>query len=544
MKKCKKQIVLLLVVLFIISIFSSGCVVSQSRSSDNADDTKSTDTSSTTSIDAPIDKPPTKVTMFFGDAGIAFPTEVDVSNNPFLNLIEEAANVDLEMIQPSYADFQTKFNLTMASGNIPDIVHCWFHADINKYGVEGAFCDWEELISTSPTLKKYYTEDMLDMMRADNGKIYGLYTLSNGNPTGTYARIDLIREVYGDKSPVTPDEWFEVMSLVKEKYPDSVPLSSRGGFMMMDMFFKAFGSQVDGNGVKMQTTDDNRYIWAFEYPQTRDAIMYHRKLYENGLLDTTFVTNTPTDLENRINEKNMMVWRGDSAAVLNRQQEFAKLGNTKAIVGFVNNPIAPGIDPKLAYWAGSPLGWHILSVSSEAQNKDAVLRVIEAFLDPEISEKISWGREGIEHFTRQDGTRLVDAQASADTYYRNAYLFMRQYWYAESMNVRMATVLPKMDSDQAAEFSKVWKSGIEIRDRESAMVPQITDASFVPTIADFVPKSAEAKEESKNIMYRAVMGEISMEDYDSMVKEWLDKYKYITDAYTEELQRVARERGQ
>jgi ABC-type glycerol-3-phosphate transport system substrate-binding protein len=334
------------------------------------------------------------------------------------------------------------------------------------------------------------------------------------------------------------------MSLVKEKYPDSVPLSSSGGFMMMDMFFKAFGAQVDGNGVKMQVTDDDRYIWAFEYPQTRDAVAYHRKLYENKLLDETFITNTSAEFTNRIMEKNAMVWRGDSAAVLGRQQQFAQAGNTKAIVGFVNNPIAPGVSPRLAYWSNSPLGWHIISVSEASPNKDAVLRVFEAFLDKDIMKEISWGREGIEYFVRQDGSKVLDVETNAKTSYRNAYLFMRQYWYADSMDVRMAGVLPTMDPNQASEFSKVWKSGIEIRDKESAMVPSITNASFVPSIAEIAPKSAEAREESKNIMYRAVLGEISMEEYDSLVSQWLKEYKYITDAYTEELQKVIKERGQ
>lgn len=543
MLKFRKQVIYLLVSFLLITILTAGCVVSETVKKDEPKPTAAP-TTTKAKVDEPKVVPPTKLKMFFGDAGISFPDDINKSDNPFLNIIEEAANVDLEMVQPTYADFETRFNLMMASGEIPDIVHCWFHADINRYGAEGAFLNWDDLVAKSSTLQKYYPKDVLDMMRTDDGNIYGLYTLSNGNPTGTYARIDLIREVYGNKSPVSPDDWFEVMSLVKEKYPDSTPLSSRGGFMMADMFFKAFGSQVDGNGVKMQTsTNIDKYMWAFEYPKTRDAVEYHRNLYMNELLDKTFVTNTPTDLLNREMERNMMVWRGDSAAVLGKQQQFSDAGNTTAIIGYVNNPIAPDVEPRLAYWGLSPLGWHIVAVSADSPNSEAAVRVIEAFLNIELSEQISWGREGIEHFIRQDGTRLLDIEASTKAYYRNAYLFMRQYWYADSMDVRMANVLPKMNVDQASEFSKVWKSGIAVRDKESAMVPQVTNASFVQTIADLVPKSSEAIEESKNIMYRAVMGEISMEDYDSLVDQWLKKYKYITDDYTKALQKVNEERG-
>ncbi|MDD2502609.1 MAG: extracellular solute-binding protein [Clostridia bacterium] len=541
-KKLRKQIALVIAVLLCIIITATACTpASTDQTPEKTPEPKKT--AAPTKEPEPTEEPPTKLTMFFGDAGIAFPSDVDVSDNPFLNIIEEAANVDLEMIQPSYADFQTRFNLLMGSGELPDIVHCWFHADINKYGAEGAFANWEDLLPQSPILSEIYTKDLLDMMRTDDGNVYGLYVQSARSPSGTYARMDLIREVWGDKVPKTPDDWFEVMSLVKEAYPDSVPFSTRGGFMMADMFFKAFGSQVDGNGVKMQVTDDNKYIWAFEYPGTRDAVEYHKKLYESNLLDETFVTNTTTELENRIMEKNMMVWRGDSAAVLNRQQEFAKAWNTTALVGFTNNPIAPGVEPRLAYWSFSPLGWHIVSISEASPNKEAALRVFEAFLDEDITNEISWGREGIEYFVRQDGSRVLDVEINAQTYYRNAYLFMRAYWYADSMDVRMAGVLPRMDGNQASKFSELWQTGIQTVTEENSSIPEVTYASFVPTIADLAPKSAEARAESLNIMYRAIMDEISMEEYDELVSEWLEKYKYITDAYTEELQKVIQERG-
>jgi len=542
MKKARKGILLVLVMLLSITILATGCV---EKDAGSGQDTEAGQTSgqSKTAAGEPKVEPPVKLTMFFGDAGIAFPSDVDKSNNPFLNIIEKAANVDLEMIQPPYADFQTRFNLMMASGDIPDIVHCWFHSDIDKYGAEGAFLDWEPLVQKSAVLSKVYNKDMLDMMRTNDGKIYKLYTISNENPQGTYTRIDLLEEVNEGKVPITPDEWYDVMKKVKEKYPDSVPLSSSGGFMMMDMFFKAYGAQVDGNGVKMQVTDDNKYIWAFEYPKMKDSILFHRKLYEEGLLDRTFVTNTGVEFLNRITEKNMMVWRGDSAAVLGKQQEFVKVGNKKAVLGFVNNPIAPGVDPELAYWSFSPLGWHILSISSKCANVDAAVRVIEAFLDYETCKQISWGREGIEYFVRADGSKLVDTEASAKTYYRNAYTFMRQYWYQEGMDVRMTTVLPTMDAEQASKFREAWKKGIEIRNKESAIAPLIGPSNFVPTIAEHAPKSSEAREESKTIMYKAVMGEISMEEYDRQVEAWLQKYKYITDDYTKSLEKVIKERG-
>lgn len=557
MQKAVRCIALAMVIVFSAMVMTTGCVVRESGGETRSEVSKPADTvkdATGKSTGEPKVEPPVKLKMFFGDAGIKFPDDIDKSNNPFLNIIEKAANVDLEMIQPAYADFQTKFNLTMASGDIPDIVHCWFHADINKYGADGAFANWEPLVKNSKVLSKYYTQDMLDMMKTDDGSVYGLYVLNTRNAGATYARIDIIKEILlGDANAnndgwynqlVTPDDWYQVMKKQKEKYPDSVPFSCTGCFMMADMFFKAFGMGHDGNGVKMQVIPNEKYIWGFEAPKAREAVAFHRKLYEEDLLDKTFVTNTGTEFSNRVYEKDMIVFRGDPAAVISAQTEFAKRGNTKAIIGPVHNPIAPGVDPESAYWGKSPLGWHIVSINKKSPHIDACIRVFESLIDPDICKQMAWGREGIEYFLRTDGSKVLDIEASNDTSYRVAYTFMRAYWFLDNLDVRAAQMLPKLDATQATAFKKAWDTGIQIWEKESSQVPEITVANFVPSIPDLAPKTKEAREISKGIIFKAVMGEISMEEYDNQVKDFLSKYGYITEAYTKSYKEVLKTRGQ
>jgi putative aldouronate transport system substrate-binding protein len=562
MQRTIRSIAFVLIVVFSVLVMATGCVVREISGETKPTVTKPPETKPTEkkqeetkkTTDEPKVEPPVKLKMFFGDAGIKFPDDVDLSDNPFLNIVEKAANVDLEMVQPTYADFQTKFNLTMASGDIPDIVHCWFHADINKYGADGAFANWEPLVKNSKILSKYYTQDMLDMMKTDDGSIYGLYVLNAKTSGATYARIDIIKDIlFGDpyadnddwyKQLVTPDDWYQLMKKQKEKYPDSVPFSCTGCFMMADMFFKAFGVGHDGNGIKLQVIPNEKYIWGFEAPNAREAVAFHRKLYEEELLDKTFVTNTGTEFDNRKYEKDALVFRGDPAAVIGMQTEFAKRGNTKAVVGPVHNPIAPGVSPKSAYWVNSPLGWHIVSINKKSPNIDAAVRVFEVLIDPEFCHQMAWGREGIEYFVRQDGSKVLDIEASNETSYRVAYTFMRAYWFQDNLDVRAAQMLPKLDASQASTFKKSWEIGIPIWQKESAQVPEVTAESFVPSIPDLAPKMKEARELSKAIIFKAVMGEISMEEYDKEVKDFLNKYNYIPEAYTKSYKEVLKERGQ
>lgn len=535
MKKVKiRNTICCLLVAMLASTVFSGCGGENSDNSNASTGTESSSASagSTSESDEPQEKQ--TVTMFFGDAGISFPEDIDKSDNPFLNLIEEKANVDLVMDQPAYSDFQTKFSLMMASGDIPDIVHGWFHTDVDKYGSEGAFVDWSTLIPESELLSSIYTDEMLDTMRTESGAIYGLRVQSSGMPEGTYARIDLIEELNDGVIPITPDEWYQFMKKIKEAYPDSIPLSSRGGFMMMDMFWKAYGVAIDGNGVQLQIKDDSDYIWAFEADNARTAVEFHRKLYEEGLLDQTFVTNTGTELTNAVLNHNMVVWRGGAANPIAQQEEFIKQGNTTAVMGMVNNPIADGVDPEDAYWANNPIGWHAVSISAQSEVQDAALRVIEAFNDPDILEELAWGREGVE-YNIVDGERVVDTEKNALTAYRTAYAFAKSYWYQDAIDVKKAMLDSKMEGEQKEMFDAHWDSGVQVYLDEANSIAGIKLSDKIPSVPDVAAKYSEARNVSLSILYNAIMGEISMEEYDQQVADFIAKYSDVKDAYNKSL---------
>ncbi len=242
MKHLKKLISIILII-FLIMAFISGCTSTSGGKS-------STDkgTTTTTSGDGVKPTQPVKFTMFFGNAGIAFPDDIDPANNPFIKVFEKAANVDVEMVMPSYTEFQTKLYLVLSTGDIPDLVHCWHKADIDRYGIEGAFLDWKELLPKSTILKTYYSEEAIKLMETTDGKVYGLNVLGNGNVHGTGIRIDLVNEVNNGKMPQTPDELYEFFKNIKAKYPHAVPVAPNSGksFYRANSLFNAFGVQVWG----------------------------------------------------------------------------------------------------------------------------------------------------------------------------------------------------------------------------------------------------------------------------------------------------------
>ena len=177
----------------------------------------------------PTTKKPDEISIFYGTAGIAIPEGQSAKDNPYLNKIAEMANVTFkEVTVPEYADFQTKFDLMVSSGNIPDFVHCWQPVTVQREGAKGAFLELSDIIKNSPVLSKIYDNVRLEMMKDEKGKIYALRTLGSKVPMSCVVRADLLDEVNDGIMPVTPDEWYEVFKKLKEKYPDSVPYSARG----------------------------------------------------------------------------------------------------------------------------------------------------------------------------------------------------------------------------------------------------------------------------------------------------------------------------
>ena len=509
-----------------LSTLFAGCG-SSGTSTNGSASTSSTTASSAAATEAA--KEPTKLTMFFGDAGIKFPADVDVSNNPFLNIIEKAANVDLEMTQPQYADFETKFNLAISSGEIPDIVHCWFADAINKNGMAGAFVPLDEYISKSETLSKLYPKEYLDLMRASDGKIYGLTSLDAKNYGGTIARMDLIDELNGGVIPTTPDEWYQLMKKEKAKYPDSIPYTSRGDTSHMDCFFRAFGAEVNGDGADWQLTN-GKFMNSFEAPKMRDSIIFHRKLYAEKLLDPTFVTNKAADWEAVLNDKGFLVFDADASSAIAPVDAWLSKGIKNQYFAVVPHPMEPGTVAENVNYRPMGIGWHTISISSKCKDVDAAIKVIEAFLSPEIQTAAAWGREGIEYTVGSDGNKVLNTTESEKTSYRTAYAFMRSYWSSEALDVKTSQLLPKMDTAIATKFTERWTKGI--KDNNTEVEKNSVYPFYGLTLADATSNlRTEALTLSKTIIVKAIVGQISMEEYDQQVADFLKKYGSITEEY-------------
>lgn len=524
-----KLLAILVILAFAMSAAFAGCGSPENKGSQDATTAAQTQAATT---EAPK-KDPVKLTMFFGDGGIVFPSDVDPGNNPIINIVEKLANVDLDITKPEIADFQTKFNLLMSSGEVPDIVHSWFEADVNKFGKAGAFLALDDLIANSPVLSQFHSKIALDATRADDGKIYGLFAQPAEPGQTAVARIDLINELNGGVVPATPEEWYELMKKEKAKYPDSVPYSTLGNLNLfgLEIFFDAYGAKVGYSGGTQWQVYGDKVLNAFETPMMKEAVLFHQKLYKEKLLDPNFATNQWADRQDRILNRNMLIMNGASWAIHMNMEEWLKNNSTKGeVLGYVPNPVAPGVDQKVAYPQSAVKGFHMLSISANCPDKEAAVKTLEAFISPELKQAVSWGIEGT-HYTVKDGKNELNIDQSTKDNWRVAYGFMWQYWFDESLDVKNLQLVNRFPQESTKTlFLDTWAKGMEIRKKQyDASGPAIIDLFKKDT--DTTNKMVEAANLSTAIILKAMTGSITMDEYDKQVKDFLEKYKGVTEAY-------------
>lgn len=87
-------------------------------------------------------------------------------------MVQEETNVSFEVTAVPNDGFTDKVNLTMASGQLPDLIYFIGNSAINQYAPQGAFVNILDHLDSMPNFKKWYEENQdfaLNYLSADGG---------------------------------------------------------------------------------------------------------------------------------------------------------------------------------------------------------------------------------------------------------------------------------------------------------------------------------------------------------------------------------------
>lgn len=371
--------------------------------------------------------------------GVLHPVEGEVpegttpENQSFNKLAEEVLNIKIKYLWTVTPDqFDQKLSLSIATGDIPDLIHTTNQTHFENMLESGQLADLTEAYKyLLPELKDMYENQLpgvIDSVRRD-GKLYSLPVASNRYEAAQrlYIRKDWLDKLNLDV-PTTYQELLAVGEAFVNNDPDgngkkdTIGLAIHknilwgGSFGTLPLFqvFHAYpGYWITGN--------DGRLYDGITQPEIKNALAGMQDLYKRGILDREFATKDDGMVAEDImaGKVGMLFgewWIPEWPLGLTVQQVEGSDWVAVPVPSVDNNPALPIVKRV------SHNGFN--SVSADCKNPEAAVKLInlfyDAFYSPDAKEKygdLVEAKNGFYHnFVPQ---KLWDAMSSVEEFYRN-----------------------------------------------------------------------------------------------------------------------------
>ncbi len=308
MKNAKKLVALLLSLALVLSLGACGGNGGSSTSSEaspsstteesgaaaESGDESQAETAETGEFQLPIVDEPTTLSYFVADDSNAAIMTTDWNDNEFYQEMERRTGVHLEFEMVSSADYQTNFNLMIASGNLADMIYVgasYYAEGVDAAIDDGYFLDLTDLVDEyMPNYEMIRTSDVQYelLSTTDSGRLGAVYELrqsKQGPWLGLWIRQDWLDDL-GLETPVTFDDYHEVLTAFKNEKGATAPLilnfsGSDGEFGTMSGGLNVLNSwQLDETG----KVNFGPYMDAW-----KEYVTIMHQWYTEGLIDPDFM---------------------------------------------------------------------------------------------------------------------------------------------------------------------------------------------------------------------------------------------------------------
>ncbi|WP_127582102.1 extracellular solute-binding protein [Paenibacillus koleovorans] len=450
------------------------------------------------------DLPPLEFTISMRDFNNPFVVGLpDINKEPNKVKLEELTNTKFDIRLIPNAQWVERMNVMFASGDIPDIVNAGsylFGPELAGAIENDVFLPLNDLLKKhGPNLLKVVPKAAWDAVTY-NGKIYAIPDyLNNPNRRAMNVRMDLVKKA-GLGTPRTLDEYVQVLRAFKSMGVEQ-PFVMRANFKYSDTFFGAF--------------DALPYQWEYYNGKVvpkfmagnkgKEAVAFHRKLYEEGLIHKEFVTLTATDSTNAILAGKGGMWSMNGSDFIGREKEVK--GNVPgAEVAIIPSPTGP--DGKGGHFIYDP---SIMAFYFNARTKVDVGRLIE-FIDWQVTQ------EGKNFFTYGGDPAQYKAPANKkeedEEGYRVGWLWMVK---ERDFNNPLAILREPSGPGLVKAFENILSK--EGRDSIKFMLP-LKALSANPDINPGVDTPPPIWMDG---VARIIVGAAPIDYYDTIIQEWLKR---------------------
>lgn len=417
------------------------------------------------------------------------------------NAIKEKTNVQLDVIAVPASSWGEKINLTMTSGDLPDMIYA-DAATSFKYGPQGAFIDIMKHLDKMPGFKKWYdgNKDYVRDYKLADGQlcIFPEQGIAETNRRGYLYREDTFKKL-NISPPKDENELMDVLKKLKAEYPKSFPFSFQGNFFsQLALVAQSWGAST---GYKYDSAGKKVAYGPVE-DKFKEVVAYFNKLYQEKLIAPDFLSMTAKGWQDLLSTDGSFI----TLAYLGRIDFFnsaLRKDNPQYTLSYMP-PFKGGKDgvSKLGYSASNTAG---MLVSSNSKKLNEVLKYMDWMYSDEARELVSWGEEG-KTFKMENGKRrFIDAEdlsAVRKNYGLSTYGFYLRLDY---------------DSHISTFSEELTKAVVESRKYDLDPVPTVvlTEAETESTqvIADNILKYMQEQ------VSKFIIGSRPLSEWDKYVKE-------------------------
>ena len=308
-------------------------------------------------------------------------------------------NVKLEVYPSSTA--MEKLNVLIAANQMPDIIGQGLEQALaDDLSSQGAFAAVEDYIDKLPNFKRTFVDNednnwIFKSYAAPDGKLYGFYGYDYNrdiNTGATMYRKDIF-DKHGLKMWNSSEEFYQTLKKLKELYPNSTPYTVK-------QTDRVFGAWSTSWGLVAHTPyyDEEEKIWKFTDvdPEYKEMLDFMKKLYNEGLIDPEFITNTQPAWTSKMTQAEKAFVTTDW---IGRMEMFKE--QTKETVPSYDLRFANPIGPKQSMKEPQQVCW----ARYVANNKKAetAFKLLDFCLSPFGKELITMGIEGETYTIGEDG---------------------------------------------------------------------------------------------------------------------------------------------
>jgi len=332
-------------------------------------------------------------------------------DNIIKQAIEKATNSKMNIQWVSGNSYTDKLNVTLASGDIPDLIYIDdpFSSNFRSIVNQGGFWDITPYIKDYPNLKSKISETAWTLTKMQDGKNYGIPRPRPSEADSFFiVRKDWLDSM-GLQPPKTTDELYNVLKALKNGDPDkngkqdTIPFAAYVNPTDMGSLSQLENSFTGVNG--SWKVVDGKMVNTIFLPEERKALEYITKLYQEKLIPDDFASLKLSQVKDLFKGGKAGVIVDKAGTMSDYVNEIKKIQPTMKETDFYPLTNVNGYNPKGPGFAG------ILAIPKTVpeDKMKRILKLIDTWMNDDVFNIQQFGIEGRD-YTVQNGEKVVDQQ--------------------------------------------------------------------------------------------------------------------------------------